>query len=150
MNTELKADMILAIEKSLPKTAGDIIKQRLIEAEQIEAKFEQLIKDHEIIKKELDELKKLNLQADSLKNLEVSLRTKENALKVKEAEQQLKLLEKELDYVKVSKMEIKELVGSLFRNIEFRKNIYGTIPFQDNQGYPVTGSINKSEDNRAE
>lgn len=144
--SDLKEEIRKAIEKNLPKEAGDLLRRRLDEADKTDQALKLANETNATLKKRAGELEELRISRDDLESREATLKVDRAKLDAEAIRAEVTMLQKELEYVKESRVEIKDLVNSLFRNLEFRRNVMGTVPFQNQQGYVEQG--NKDEDHK--
>lgn len=139
-----------AIEQNLPKAVGDTLRKRLDLIDSLEKEKEETANLNVRLLEDLEKLKSYRDIDQTLKSKEATLIADRKKMDEEAVRAEVTLLQKELEYVKGSRAEIKDLVSSLFRNLEFRKAVYGTQPFQSADGYVSQGQKDHTEDTKIE
>lgn len=106
----------LIISKNLPAEVGDLLKKRLQDADDLDAKYKTIVKDYDDLKKRKDELQK---QVDGLLN-RVRIQDEVEAQRLKNEEEarnfKLVLAETKLKMVEEKCATIQNLADTVFRN----------------------------------
>ena len=147
---DLQNEIREAIEKNLPMQVGKVLKQELAMLAQLRAEFDELTLKYKTVSEKNDELNELKLKSEDLNKKETEIKLLQAKVADEKKGMELTLLKKECEMTLASQNNIYQLVNSLFRNIEFRKTVYGQVPVTDNQGYTTTQPFNKDMDEKAE
>jgi len=147
---DIQKEIREAIEKNLPLQVGKVLQKELAALEQLRKEFDELTAQYETVSEKNDELNELKLKSEDLDKKETEVRLKQEKVDNQTKDLELNLLKKECEMTLASQNNIYQLVNNLFRNIEFRRSVYGTVPMQDNQGYISSQNFNKDMDEKAE
>lgn len=118
----LQKEITEAIEKQLPAQVGDLLKKRLVKAEEDEVKVAQL---HELLNTKREAISNLEAKLSKYQELDAYkklLDDRENTISLKE--RNIKVFEAELKTVEAEKRvnEMFNLVGTVFRSPVFRSS----------------------------
>jgi chromosome segregation ATPase len=122
--TDLQKALEEAVEKSLPKVAGEMLQERLKQADEFEAKVEELTRLHGYATKSSSELQSrvweleraMEEFAQEKQDLAAAQLQLQQQLQIDTDKLQLTLLQQELELIKQSREEIKELTATVFKN----------------------------------
>lgn len=146
----LTTEMQEVIRKNLPAQVGEVLKKELQALVSVRETLRIKEESLENFKKEIEKLSRFQDVENAQKSKQAELNQKERELTDKEIKLEISMLKKELEMTQISRVEIKDLVASLFRNLEFRKAVYGTQPFQSADGYVSQGQKDHTEDTKIE
>lgn len=131
METEIKA----IIEKNLPAQVGDVLKQKLEQAEKdaekVNQQAEYLLRDAEVIKKLQQQIE--GYKSNNLRN--ATLDTREKELNEQAQNLEVTVLKFQLAVEKEKTEFTKSVALGLVRNTEFKKSIFDS---ENQSGYPDT------------
>jgi hypothetical protein len=125
-SVELLKEIQKQIEASLPALQAVTFKKYIEEAEETKKKFEALSTEVLKLNKELSELRdlktlKLNKEAIEKDKLDLIFEKKKFEIEVK-------LKDKDVECATSKVALIQQMVDSVFRNTEIRRNVFGTVP----------------------
>ena len=140
------------VQKHLPAHVGETLLARFKELAEKETMLERTTARNIDLEKENNRLKQVATSESQLERDKIKLVNDRLALEQIERDMKVTILEKELALAKESRDEIKGLVNSLFRNIEFRSNMFGSQSFglKNQYGSLEVGSGPKSENTSSE
>lgn len=136
-----------AIQKNMPNMVAGELQEYIVKAENNKKELDAAVKMIE----ELNVARGLQVTENRrLKELELSEeknKADREALKEEKRDLRVQLAESKAENATVVATNIKELVQSLFRNAEFRKNVYGsgTVPSKDQYGITTYHSNSSSK-----
>lgn len=154
---ELEKEIQESIKKNLPQQVGEVLKQRLEQADKDNAEVKRLINlveqytsDKENLEKQIYEYQKFDKRNASLDSREKELETEKNSLELEKLKYQL---QSEKDKTTFSQ----SVALGLVRNIDYRKTIFDTenlggVPSFDQYGnahYPMPTSKNHTSTDTA-
>ena len=130
-----------SIEKSLPAMQAEAIRKFITEANYIKQKYEPLVENYNQVKKELDRLSALESRIKTLDAATEALRIERLTFEVEK-----KLLQAEVSKHDAVATAIRGVVNDVFRNVEVRRNIFGSdTAVNNNTGYTTSLPTNREE-----
>jgi len=131
---ELEKELQESIKKNLPQQVGEVLKQRLEQADKdanevkrLKELLDKYADDKIGLEKQIEEYKQFDSRNSLLESREKEIETKEKQLEVETLKYQL---QSEKDKTEFSQ----KVALGLVRNVEYRKNIFDT----ETSGQPVT------------
>jgi hypothetical protein len=146
MAMELEIKDIIA--KNLPAHVGDVLKQRLEQADKDAANLKEALEKVSNLSKELAEAKIQLNKHDTISNRIGELEAYEKAIDLKERNIELDILKRQLAIEKEKTDFTQSIALGLVRNIEYRNTVYhnSSAPFVDGHGYKSTENTSSSKD----
>lgn len=157
MNT-MNEDVLKALKQHLPGAMGDLLKERLAEADRLEAAIKVANSNVKNYSKSLDEararIEELEAQQQKVEDLALkcektdeALKAREEAITKRENTQELILLRTQLEMTTEANTKVENLVQAVFRNNTVRKTVTESIsdpgtPYSryGNDGYSDCGT----------
>lgn len=112
------------IQKNLPAQVGDVLKQRLEQAEKDVKELDQAKKQRELDLKRIEQLSAEILEYKKFDERNASLETKEESLREQERNLKINMLEFQLEVEKNKSDFVREVTMGLVRNTTYKKNVF--------------------------